>query len=107
MFGAETKSLFASFVFPIPQNQVQKWISAVTFVEVKGCPFCKHHTGWVEILGCGMVDPNVLGKPTALIAKIYSGYALGMGIERITNLKYQVKDFAYVFRKRYALPKRI
>ena len=56
----------------------------------KGCPFCKH-TGWVEILGCGMVDPNVL-ESNGIDSKVYSGYALGMGIERITNLKYQVKD---------------
>ena len=56
----------------------------------KGCPFCKG-TGWVEILGCGMVDPNVL-ENCGIDSKVYSGYALGMGIERITNLKYQVKD---------------
>ena len=56
----------------------------------KGCSFCKH-TGWVEILGCGMVDPNVL-ESCGIDSKIYTGYALGMGIERITNLKYQVKD---------------
>ena len=56
----------------------------------KGCPFCKH-TGWVEILGCGMVDPNVL-ELNGIDSKIYSGYALGMGIERITNLKYRVND---------------
>ena len=48
-------------------------------------------TGWVEILGCGMVDPNVL-ELCGIDSKEYSGYALGMGIERITNLKYQVKD---------------
>ena len=52
--------------------------------------FCKG-TGWVEILGCGMVDPNVL-EACGIDSKIYSGYALGMGIERVTNLKYKVKD---------------
>ena len=56
----------------------------------KGCSFCKH-TGWVEILGCGMVDPNVL-ELSGIDSKIYSGYAFGMGIERITNLKYMIKD---------------
>ena len=56
----------------------------------KGCPFCKG-TGWVEILGCGMVDPNVL-EANGIDSKVYSGYALGMGIERITNLKYRVND---------------
>ncbi|MDE6166346.1 MAG: phenylalanine--tRNA ligase subunit alpha, partial [Muribaculaceae bacterium] len=56
----------------------------------KGCGFCKH-TGWVEILGCGMVDPAVL-ESCGIDSKTYSGYALGMGIERITNLKYRVND---------------
>lgn len=56
----------------------------------KGCAFCKG-TGWVEILGCGMVDPNVL-KNCGIDSDVYSGYALGMGIERVTNLKYKVKD---------------
>ena len=56
----------------------------------KGCPFCKG-TGWVEILGCGMVDPNVL-ELNGIDSNIYSGYALGMGIERIANLKYRVND---------------
>ena len=56
----------------------------------KGSPFFKH-TVWGEILGCGMVDPNVLDA-NGIDSKVYSGYALGMGIERITNLKYQVKD---------------
>ena len=56
----------------------------------EGCGFCKH-TGWVEILGCGMVDPNVL-EQCGIDSKIYSGYAFGMGVERITNLKYRVSD---------------
>ena len=56
----------------------------------KGCSFCKG-TGWVEILGCGMVDPAVLDA-CGIDSKEYTGFALGMGIERITNPKYQVKD---------------
>ncbi len=56
----------------------------------KGCSFCKH-TGWVEILGCGMVDPNVL-EACGIDSKVYTGYAFGMGVERITNLKYRVSD---------------
>ena len=56
----------------------------------KGCSFCKG-TGWVEILGCGMVDPAVL-EACGIDSKEYSGFALGMGIERITNLKYLVND---------------
>ena len=54
------------------------------------CSFCKQ-PGWVEILGCGMVDPAVLDA-NGIDSKVYTGYAFGMGIERITNLKYQVKD---------------
>ncbi len=56
----------------------------------QGCSFCKG-TGWVEILGCGMVDPNVL-QACGIDPAEYTGFALGMGVERITNLKYQVKD---------------
>ena len=56
----------------------------------EGCGFCKH-TGWVEILGCGMVDPNVL-EACGIDSTVYSGYAFGMGVERITNLKYRVSD---------------
>ena len=55
-----------------------------------GCSFCKQ-TGWVEILGCGMVHPNVL-EACGIDSKVYTGYAFGLGIERITNLKYQVSD---------------
>lgn len=56
----------------------------------EGCAFCKH-TGWVEILGCGMVDPNVL-RESGIDPEEYSGYAFGLGVERITNLKYRAKD---------------
>jgi phenylalanyl-tRNA synthetase alpha chain len=56
---------------------------------------CKY-TGWLEIMGCGMVDPNVL-KSSNIDPEIYSGYAFGMGIERIAMLKYQVKDLRYYF----------
>jgi phenylalanyl-tRNA synthetase alpha chain len=56
----------------------------------KGCNFCKH-TGWVEILGCGMVDPHDLAA-CGIDPEVYTGYAFGMGVERITNLKYRVDD---------------
>ena len=56
----------------------------------KGCNFCKH-TGWVEILGCGMVDPHDLDA-CGIDSNVYTGYAFGMGVERITNLKYRVSD---------------
>ena len=82
--------LFAKeMYFPFTEPSAEMDISC-NICGGKGCPFCKH-TGWVEILGCGMVDPNVL-ESNGIDSKVYSGYALGMGIERITNLKYQVKD---------------
>ena len=89
MFGAETKIRLRPTYFPIPEPSAEMDISC-NLCGGKGCAFCKH-TGWVEILGCGMVDPNVL-ENCGIDSKVYSGYALGMGIERITNLKYQVKD---------------
>ena len=89
MFGAETKIRLRPSYFPFTEPSAEMDISC-NICGGKGCPFCKH-TGWVEILGCGMVDPNVL-EANGIDSKIYSGYALGMGIGRITNLKYQVKD---------------
>ena len=89
MFGEETKIRLRPSYFPFTEPSAEMDISC-NICGGKGCPFCKH-TGWVEILGCGMVDPNVLDN-CGIDSKIYSGYALGMGIERITNLKYQVKD---------------
>ena len=89
MFGSDTKIRLRPSYFPFTEPSAEMDISC-NICGGKGCPFCKH-TGWVEILGCGMVDPNVL-KLNGIDSKVYSGYALGMGIERITNLKYQVKD---------------
>ena len=89
MFGADTKIRLRPSYFPFTEPSAEMDISC-NICGGKGCPFCKH-TGWVEILGCGMVDPNVL-EANGIDSKIYSGYALGMGVERITNLKYQVKD---------------
>ncbi|MDD4777812.1 MAG: phenylalanine--tRNA ligase subunit alpha [Fermentimonas sp.] len=89
MFGEETKIRLRPSYFPFTEPSAEMDISC-NICGGKGCPFCKH-TGWVEILGCGMVDPNVL-ENCSIDSKVYSGYALGMGIERITNLKYQVKD---------------
>ena len=89
MFGADTKIRLRPSYFPFTEPSAEMDISC-NICGGKGCPFCKH-TGWVEILGCGMVDPNVL-ESNGINSKVYSGYALGMGIERITNLKYQVKD---------------
>ena len=89
MFGVDTKIRLRPSFFPFTEPSAEMDISC-NLCGGKGCPFCKH-TGWVEILGCGMVDPNVLDN-CGIDSKVYSGYALGMGIERITNLKYQVKD---------------
>ena len=89
MFGAETKIRLRPSYFPFTEPSAEMDISC-DICGGKGCPFCKY-TGWVEILGCGMVDPNVL-EACGIDSKIYSGYAFGMGVERITNLKYKVKD---------------
>ena len=89
MFGPDTKIRLRPSYFPFTEPSAEMDISC-NICGGKGCPFCKG-TGWVEILGCGMVDPNVL-ELNGINSKEYSGFALGMGIERITNLKYQVKD---------------
>ena len=89
MFGNETQIRLRPSYFPFTEPSAEMDISC-NICGGKGCAFCKH-TGWVEILGCGMVDPNVL-EACGIDSKVYSGYALGMGIERVTNLKYKVKD---------------
>ena len=89
MFGKDTKIRLRPSYFPFTEPSAEMDISC-HICGGKGCSFCKH-TGWVEILGCGMVDPNVL-ELSGIDSKIYSGYAFGMGIERITNLKYMIKD---------------
>ncbi|MBR5962572.1 MAG: phenylalanine--tRNA ligase subunit alpha [Bacteroidaceae bacterium] len=89
MFGVDTKIRLRPSYFPFTEPSAEMDISC-NICGGKGCAFCKG-TGWVEILGCGMVDPNVL-ELNGIDSKEYSGYAFGMGIERITNLKYQVKD---------------
>ena len=89
MFGAETKIRLRPSYFPFTEPSAEMDISC-NICDGKGCAFCKQ-TGWVEILGCGMVDPNVL-EANGIDSKKYKGYAFGMGVERITNLKYQVKD---------------
>ncbi len=89
MFGADTQIRLRPSYFPFTEPSAEMDISC-HLCGGKGCSFCKH-TGWVEILGCGMVDPAVL-EANGIDSKEYTGYAFGMGIERITNLKYQVKD---------------
>ena len=89
MFGGDTKIRLRPSYFPFTEPSAEMDISC-DLCGGKGCSFCKG-TGWVEILGCGMVDPNVL-KSCGINPEVYSGFALGMGIERITNLKYRVND---------------
>jgi phenylalanyl-tRNA synthetase alpha chain len=89
LFGEGTKVRFRPSYFPFTEPSAEMDISC-TICKGDGCQFCKY-SGWVEILGCGMVDPNVL-ENSNIDSKKYTGYAFGMGIERITNLKYQIKD---------------
>ncbi|WP_278864540.1 phenylalanine--tRNA ligase subunit alpha [Leyella stercorea] len=89
LFGPDTKIRLRPSYFPFTEPSAEMDISC-HICGGKGCGFCKH-TGWVEILGCGMVDPNVL-EACGIDSKVYTGYAFGLGIERITNLKYHVAD---------------
>lgn len=89
MFGPETKIRLRPSYFPFTEPSAEMDISC-HICGGKGCSFCKQ-TGWVEILGCGMVNPNVL-EACGIDSKEYTGYAFGMGVERITNLKYRVSD---------------
>ncbi|MDE7190076.1 MAG: phenylalanine--tRNA ligase subunit alpha [Muribaculaceae bacterium] len=89
MFGPETRIRLRPRYFPFTEPSAEMDISCM-ICGGKGCTLCKG-TGWVEILGCGMVDPNVL-RACGIDPEVYSGYAFGMGIERIANLKYRVRD---------------
>lgn len=89
MFGEETQIRLRPSYFPFTEPSAEMDISC-DLCGGKGCNFCKH-TGWVEILGCGMVDPAVL-EACGIDSKVYSGYAFGMGVERIANLKFRCKD---------------
>ena len=89
MFGPETKIRLRPSFFPFTEPSAEMDISC-TICGGKGCNFCKH-TGWVEILGCGMVDPHDLAACN-IDPEVYTGYAFGMGVERIANLKYGVND---------------
>ena len=89
LFGPDTTIRLRPSYFPCTEPSAGMDISG-HICGGKGCSFCKQ-TGWVEILGCGMVDPNVL-EACGIDSKEYTGYAFGMGVERITNLKYRVSD---------------
>ncbi|TND10457.1 MAG: phenylalanyl-tRNA synthetase alpha chain [Bacteroidetes bacterium] len=89
MFGSKTEIRLRPSYFPFTEPSAEMDISC-TICGGKGCNVCKY-SGWVEIMGCGMVDPSVL-ENCKIDSKTYSGFAFGMGIERITMLKYEVKD---------------
>ena len=89
LFGPDTKIRLRPSYFPFTEPSAEMDISC-HICGGKGCGFCKH-TGWVEILGCGMVDPHDLDA-CGIDSNVYTGYAFGMGVERITNLKYRVSD---------------
>ena len=89
MFGPDTKIRLRPSYFPFTEPSAEMDISC-NICGGEGCGFCKH-TGWVEILGCGMVDPHDL-EACGIDSKVYTGYAFGLGVERITNLKYRVSD---------------
>lgn len=94
LFGPETKTRFRPSYFPFTEPSAEMDVSC-KICGGKGCNICKY-SGWVEILGCGMVDPNVL-EACGIDSETYTGYAFGMGIERITMLKYQINDLRLFF----------
>jgi phenylalanyl-tRNA synthetase alpha chain len=89
MFGQKTKIRMRPSYFPFTEPSAEVDVSC-SICDAKGCNVCKY-TGWLEILGCGMVDPNVL-EASGIDSTVYSGFAFGMGVERITQLKYKVND---------------
>ena len=89
MFGPDTKIRLRPSYFPFTEPSAEMDINC-NICGGEGCGFCKH-TGWVEILGCGMVDPHDL-EACGIDSSVYTGYAFGMGVERIANLKYRVSD---------------
>lgn len=94
MFGPETSIRMRPSYFPFTEPSAEVDVSC-NICHGKGCSICKG-TGWLEILGCGMVDPNVL-KASGIDPDVYSGFAFGMGIERIAMLKWQVNDLRHYF----------
>jgi phenylalanyl-tRNA synthetase alpha chain len=93
LFGPQTEIRLRPSFFPFTEPSAEMDISCTC--EGKGCNLCKY-TGWLEVLGCGMVDPQVL-ENTGIDSKKYTGYAFGIGIERIALLKYKIKDIRMYF----------
>ncbi len=94
MFGEETKIRLRPSFFPFTEPSAEMDVSC-KICNGKGCNVCKY-TGWLEVLGCGMVDPNVL-ENCNIDSSAYTGFAFGMGVERIAMLKYQVNDLRMYF----------
>jgi len=94
MFGEGTQVRFRPSYFPFTEPSAEMDVSCFV-CGGKGCPICKY-SGWVEILGCGMVDPSVL-ENCGINSEEYTGFAFGMGIERITILKYRIQDIRLFF----------
>lgn len=88
-FGEERKTRFRAHFFPFTEPSAEADVSC-GICGGEGCRFCKH-TGWVEILGCGMVDPNVF-ENVGIDPEVYTGFAFGVGVERLACLKYDVPD---------------
>ena len=93
-FGSTRPTRFRSSYFPFTEPSVEIDVQCI-MCQGKGCPTCSN-TGWLEILGAGMVDPNVL-KSVNINPEIYSGFAFGMGVERLTMLKYAIDDIRLFF----------
>jgi len=93
-FGKQTQIRFRPSYFPFTEPSAEMDISCF-ICGGKGCNICKH-SGWVEIMGCGMIDPNVLDY-CKIDSEKYTGFAFGMGVERIALLKYQIKDLRLFF----------
>jgi phenylalanyl-tRNA synthetase alpha chain len=94
MFGEGTQIRLRPSFFPFTEISAEMDVSC-SLCAGAGCNVCKH-SGWLEIMGCGMVDPNVLDN-CGIDSKVYSGFAFGMGVERITQIKYRVKDLRLYF----------
>ena len=94
MFGEKAQIRMRPSYFPFTEPSAEVDVSC-NLCGGKGCNVCKH-TGWLEIMGCGMVDPNVL-EASGIDPQRYSGFAFGMGVERIAMLKYGVKDLRLYF----------
>ena len=94
MFGPDTEIRMRPSFFPFTEPSAEVDVSC-NICKGKGCNICKG-TGWLEIMGCGMVDPNVL-RASGIDPDVYSGFAFGMGVERIAMLKWQVNDLRHYF----------